>query len=111
MNVNDLSAWLKLADQQNLFGTAYKDSAGMYDPSGQRLQWAARMSQQENKPDFFGAGPAQHGPAYVPPQSVDMNAQRPMPVLRRDYFNNDPMRGGVQNYLAQLLGSRYSGGS
>ena len=72
------------------------------------LLWAQefmRQQMQPQHPDFFGGQPAQQAPAYVPPQQVDMNAQRPMPQMRNDYFANDPLRNRTQNFLAQLLGN------
>jgi hypothetical protein len=109
MNVNDLSAWLKLADQQNLFGTAYKDSAGMYDPSGQRLQWAARLAMNDpaERQNFFGFSQSPQSPGYVQPQQFA--GARPQVDLRNNYFDNDPMRADTQNYLMQLLGNSRGG--
>lgn len=115
-NLSDLKQLLQFYDQ-NLKGSgdraAFTPIAGggyLSDGNGENrpgLLWAQEFMREQMRPqhpDFFGGQPTQQAPAYIPPQQVDMNAQRPQPQMRNDYFANDPLRNRTQNFLAQLLG-------
>jgi hypothetical protein len=102
MNVNALRELMAFADENNMFGRGWSDSASSYDPKGRRAMWAAEMMGQQQRPDFFqGAGfqgdmPQQQAPAYVRPErSSPMQVTRGAP---------DPMRAQTMNYLAKYLG-------
>jgi hypothetical protein len=109
MNMNSLKALMDLANKNNLFGTAYSDSAGSRDPSGERLQWAARLAMNDpaERQNFFGFSQSPQSPGYVQPQQFA--GARPQVDLRNNYFDNDPMRADTQNYLMQLLGNSRGG--
>lgn len=125
-DINQLKQLLEFYDK-NLRGAAtrhdpFEGGAFSVAPrdSGENrpgLLWAQefmRSQMRPEHPDFFAGQPGQQAPAYVPPQAVDMNAPRPQTQMRTDYFANDALRPGVNNYLARLLGmnqNRYSGAS
>lgn len=97
MNVNALRELMAFADENNMFGRGWSDSASSYDPKGRRAMWAAEMMGQQQRPDFFGGDmPQQQAPAYVRPER--MGSVTPM------RGQADPMRAQTMNYLAKYLG-------
>ncbi len=119
--MNELAEWMKFANEHEMFGHGYSDSAGSYNPNARRAEWAVgQMEKQRNGgaggPNFFGQGqglerggmPGRQGTSAIPPQQLANIPQYIQPQQFQGMRDPNPMQDGmrpqVQNYLAQLLG-------
>lgn len=89
----------------SILGGGYSGGSSEKRPG---LLWAQQFMRDsranQGRPRFEGMEAPM--PQYSRPREVDMNAPRPETAMRTDYFNNDPLRGKVTNYLAHLLGGK-----
>jgi hypothetical protein len=99
MNVNALRDLMKFADESEMFGKGWSDSASSYNPRAKRAQWATQMLEQgggmSERPDYFAENvQPPEAPAYVAPE-------RAAPMQPRMAAKRDPR---MDNFLARLMG-------
>lgn len=99
MNVNALRDLMKFADDSEMFGRGWNDSASSYNPKARRAQWASQMMEGPAggmRPDFFAEAPQQTQAApYAAPERMQPMQPRQMTTQR------DPR---IDNFLARLMG-------
>lgn len=95
--MNALKDLMAFADENEMFGRGWSDSASSYNPKSRRALWAAEMmgQGQMQRPDFFGGEMQQQAPAYQAPER--MAPTQPRQMMGR-------MQPQIQNFLARLLG-------
>lgn len=98
MNVNTLRDLMAFADENEMFGRGWSDSASSYNPKGRRAMWAAEMMGRQAPQNFFqdDTETPPHG-GYVAPQRI----QPTNPVMGG---MGQSMRPQAMNYLARLMG-------
>ena len=100
MNVNALRDLMAFADENEMFGRGWKDSASSYNPKGRRAMWAAQMMGQGGGmggQDFFAEAPAPVARPYVA-------AERIQPTQPLQGGMGPSMRPQAMNFLARLMG-------